>query len=85
MAGNKIFQGTVFLFRIVGINAIMYYAPEILKMVSGSSGSVLFQSTFIGVVFVCTSLLALCLIDRVGCRPMLILVTRLHGWHVDGR
>lgn len=64
--------GLSFFSQIIGINAIMYYAPEILKTVSGSSSVALFQSTFIGIVFVSTTLLALYLIDRVGRRPMLI-------------
>ena len=38
--------------QLTGINVIMYYTPEILRPITGSTENALFQTTFVGVVFI---------------------------------
>ncbi|RPH30349.1 MFS transporter [Buttiauxella warmboldiae] len=52
--------------QLTGINAIMYYAPEILKNVMGSMESALLQTSLLGAVFVAGNALGLWLIDKTG-------------------
>lgn len=52
--------------QLTGINAIMYYAPEILKNVMGSMESALLQTSLLGAVFVLGNALGLYLIDKTG-------------------
>lgn len=57
--------------QLTGINVILYYSPEILKPITGSTESALFQTTFIGVVFIAGNALGMYLIDRVGRLPLM--------------
>lgn len=57
--------------QLTGINAIFYYAPEILKPLAGGTENALFQNMFIGIVSVVGVCVALSLIDRVGRLPLL--------------
>ena len=58
--------------QLVGVNAVIYYTPTILKQTGfGSSASIL-GSVGVGVVNVALTLLALYLIDRVGRRPLVL-------------
>lgn len=55
-----------------GINAIMYYAPEIFKA-AGSGTDVAFQQTVtVGLVNLAFTFVAIWLVDRAGRRPLLI-------------
>lgn len=57
--------------QLTGINVILYYAPEILKPLVGSTENALFQTTFIGVVFIAGNALGMYLIDKVGRLPLM--------------
>ncbi|CAH0537111.1 sugar porter family MFS transporter [Vibrio marisflavi] len=57
--------------QFTGINVIMYYTPEILKPIVGGTENALFQTTFIGVVFILGNALGMYLIDRVGRLPLM--------------
>ena len=57
--------------QLTGINVILYYAPEILKPLVGSTEAALFQTTFIGVVFIVGNGLGMYLIDKVGRLPLM--------------
>lgn len=57
--------------QLTGINVILYYAPEILKPLVGSTEDALFQTTFIGVVFIIGNGLGMYLIDKVGRLPLM--------------
>ncbi len=58
--------------QLVGVNAVIYYTPTILKQSGfGSSASIL-GSVGVGVVNVALTALALVLIDRVGRRPLVL-------------
>ncbi len=57
--------------QLTGINVIMYYTPEILKPIAGGTENALFQTTFVGVVFIMGNALGMYLIDRVGRLPLM--------------
>lgn len=59
--------------QVTGINAVLYYAPEIFKSMGTGTDASLVQTIFIGVVNVLFTILAIWLIDKVG-RKLLLLV-----------
>lgn len=63
--------------QITGINAIIYYAPEIFKSIGFASESAFFQTVLIGSINTLFTFVALWLIDRAGRRTLLI-------WGVSG-
>ncbi len=63
--------------QITGINAIIYYAPEIFKSVGFGTESAMFQTVIIGVVNTIFTFVAIKYIDRVGRRTLLL-------WGVSG-
>ncbi len=63
--------------QITGINAIIYYAPEIFKQVGFGSESALFQTMIIGFVNMLFTVVAIRFIDYWGRRTLLI-------WGVSG-
>lgn len=58
--------------QVTGINAIMYYAPEIFKSTGDASGSALMQTVLVGIINVAFTLVAIRYADRLG-RKMLLL------------
>ena len=63
--------GLAFLQQASGINAIFYYAPEILKEVGlGGYGREL--TAALGLINVLATFIAIWLVDRVGRRPLLL-------------
>lgn len=58
--------------QITGINAIMYYAPEIFKSVGFGTESALLQTVIIGGFNVVFTFVAIWLIDRAGRKVLLI-------------
>lgn len=63
--------------QITGINAIMYYAPEILKGVGFGVDSALMQTVIIGVINTIFTFVAIKYIDKLGRRTLLL-------WGVSG-
>ncbi len=63
--------------QITGINAIIYYAPEIFKSVGFGTDSALFQTVVIGVVNTVFTFVAIKFIDKAGRRKLLL-------WGVSG-
>jgi len=63
--------------QITGINAIIYYAPEIFKSIGFGADSALFQTVLIGVINTLFTFVALWLIDRSGRKTLLV-------WGVSG-
>jgi SP family arabinose:H+ symporter-like MFS transporter len=63
--------------QITGINAIIYYAPEIFKSVGFATGSAFLQTVIIGVVNTLFTFVALWLIDQTGRKVLLL-------WGVSG-
>ncbi|MEO6583114.1 MAG: sugar porter family MFS transporter [Ferruginibacter sp.] len=59
--------------QVTGINAIMYYAPEIFKSTGDASGSALMQTVLVGVINVLFTLVAIKYVDRWGRRTLLLI------------
>jgi sugar porter (SP) family MFS transporter len=64
--------GIAFINQMVGVNAVIYYAPTILKDAGFSSSAAILATTGVGVLNMLVTLCALLLIDRVGRRPLLL-------------
>ncbi|MCK1995355.1 sugar porter family MFS transporter [Peribacillus muralis] len=72
---KPLFIGVViaFLTQWAGINAIMYYAPEIFKQSGASLGSAFLNTVFMGIVVVLFTLLGLWLMDKAGRRKLFLI------------
>ncbi|MFK4133115.1 sugar porter family MFS transporter [Pseudomonas luteola] len=57
--------------QVSGVNVMMYYAPMVLKGVTASTESALFQTIWIGVMQLVGTLIGAWLIDRVGRIPLM--------------
>jgi sugar porter (SP) family MFS transporter len=67
-------MGLFFLQQLSGINAVIYYAPEIFNHAGFDSGKTQVLATIgVGTVNFVTTILAMYLIDRMGRRPVLVL------------
>ncbi len=58
--------------QVTGINAIMYYAPEIFKSTGDATGSALLQTVLVGAINVLFTLVAIRYVDRWGRRTLLL-------------
>ncbi len=67
--GLSIFQ------QVTGINAILYYAPEIFKSFGSSSNSSLLETSFLGVINLLFTIIAIFLVDKKGRKPLLYIGT----------
>jgi len=66
--------GLFFLQQLSGINAVIYYAPEIFAHAGFDGAKTQVLATIgVGVVNVATTVVAMLLIDRLGRRPLLII------------
>jgi SP family arabinose:H+ symporter-like MFS transporter len=63
--------------QITGINAIIYYAPEIFKNIGFGTNSALYQTVIIGTTNTIFTFIAIWLIDKAGRRTLLL-------WGVSG-
>ncbi len=59
--------------QITGINAIIYYAPEIFKSAGFGTDSALLQTVLIGVVNTVFTFVAIGFIDKIGRKKLLLL------------
>jgi MFS family permease len=59
--------------QLVGINAIMYYAPRIFEMTGLAKDGALLQAVSIGATNMIFTLLAIAVIDKIGRRTLLII------------
>lgn len=64
--------GLAVLQQAVGINAVMYYAPEIFKETGAGTNASLIQTIMVGVINLVFTIIALWLIDKVGRRLLLL-------------
>eukprot|EP01111_Echinosteliopsis_oligospora_P011356 TRINITY_DN3733_c0_g1_i4.p1 TRINITY_DN3733_c0_g1~~TRINITY_DN3733_c0_g1_i4.p1 ORF type:complete len:405 (+),score=91.88 TRINITY_DN3733_c0_g1_i4:424-1638(+) len=70
--------GLTSLQQFVGINAVIYYAPEIFKSVGGGTGSSdLISTLIVGLVNVFMTVVSLFLVDRLGRKTLLIIGSSL--------
>lgn len=58
--------------QLDGINAVLYYAPQIFRMAGADRASALSQSVIIGLTNLVMTLVAMALIDRVGRKALLL-------------
>ena len=63
--------------QLVGVNAVIYYTPTILKQTGFGDSAAILGSVGVGVVNVVLTLTALLLIDKVGRRPLVLTGTAL--------
>jgi SP family xylose:H+ symportor-like MFS transporter len=63
--------GLSVLQQLTGINAILYYAPEIFKSLGSSTDVSLLETSTLGVVNLIFTLLAIRLVDKMGRKPLL--------------
>ena len=65
--------------QISGVNAVMYYAPEIFKSAGNTTSSAFAQTIVVGAVNLALTLVALALVDRAGRRPLLLVGTAIQS------
>ncbi len=58
--------------QLSGINALMYYAPQIFRMAGAGSESALFQAVVVGLTNLVFTMAALAIIDNFGRRKLMI-------------
>ncbi len=59
--------------QVTGINVFLYYAPEILKVVAGTTmDTALLQTIVVGAVNLGFTVLAIWTVDRIGRKPLMI-------------
>ncbi|BBH25028.1 arabinose-proton symporter [Paenibacillus baekrokdamisoli] len=64
--------GLAVLQQVTGINAIMYYAPEIFKETGSGTNASLMQTILVGLINFLFTILAVWLIDKVGRKALLL-------------
>ncbi|NOU96866.1 sugar porter family MFS transporter [Paenibacillus sp. LMG 31456] len=67
--------GLAVLQQVTGINAVMYYAPEIFKATGAGTNASLIQTILVGFINFLFTILALWLIDKVGRKVLLLIGT----------
>ncbi|GIP29011.1 arabinose-proton symporter [Paenibacillus sp. J23TS9] len=65
--------GLAILQQVTGINAVMYYAPEIFKQTGAGTNAAFIQTILVGLINFLFTILAIWLIDKVG-RKVLLLI-----------
>lgn len=72
---KALFVGIVLsvLQQFCGINAILYYAPEIFKNLGSSANASLLETSVLGVVNLIFTLLAIKWVDKMGRKPLLLI------------
>jgi SP family xylose:H+ symportor-like MFS transporter len=58
--------------QVVGINAVLYYAPEIFRNMGSSGDTAFLQTVLVGTVNLLATLIAIFTVDRWGRKPLLI-------------
>jgi sugar porter (SP) family MFS transporter len=59
--------------QLDGINAVLYYAPQIFGMAGAGQTSALMQSAILGVTNLVMTIIAMALIDRIGRKALLLI------------
>ena len=62
-----------FLQQVTGINAVLYYAPEIFKNTGSGTQSALLQTVIIGAVNAGFTVVAIWTVDTLGRRPLMLI------------
>lgn len=59
--------------QFVGINVVLYYAPEIFKTMGATTDAALLQQIIVGAVNLSFTVLAIFTVDRFGRRPLMVI------------
>ena len=59
--------------QFVGINVVLYYAPEIFKTMGAATDAALMQQIIVGAVNLSFTVLAIFTVDKFGRRPLMII------------
>ncbi len=59
--------------QFVGINVVLYYAPEIFKNLGSGTDSALLQTIIVGAINLSFTVLAILSVDKIGRKPLLII------------
>jgi len=59
--------------QFVGINVVLYYAPEIFKTISSGTDSALLMTIIVGVVNFLFTIIAIKTVDKYGRKPLMII------------
>ena len=63
--------GLSILQQLTGINAILYYAPEIFKNLGSSTDASLLETSMLGIVNLIFTLVSIYFVDKMGRKPLL--------------
>ena len=58
--------------QFIGINVVLYYAPEIFKTMGAATDTALLQQVIVGAVNLSFTILAILTVDKFGRRPLMI-------------
>lgn len=58
--------------QFIGINVVLYYAPEIFKTMGAATDTALLQQVIVGAVNLTFTILAILTVDKFGRRPLMI-------------
>ncbi len=59
--------------QLVGINVVLYYAPEIFKNMGAGTDTALLQTIIVGVINLSFTVVAIFTVDRIGRKPLQII------------
>src|SRR5688500_10970526 len=59
--------------QLSGINAIIYYAPQIMEQAGLSASNSILYAVIIGVINVAATIVSFRVVDRIGRRPLLLI------------
>lgn len=59
--------------QFIGINVVLYYAPEIFKTMGAATNTALLQQVIVGAVNLSFTILAILTVDKFGRRPLMII------------
>lgn len=62
-----------FLQQVTGINAVLYYAPEIFKNLGARTESALLQTVIVGAVNIGFTIIAIWTVDQLGRKPLMLI------------
>ena len=72
------------LTQVTGINAIMYYAPEIFKAAGAAASAAYNDTIWIGLTNLVFTLISMAVVDRLGRKPLLLIGATCMGLALVG-
>jgi SP family xylose:H+ symportor-like MFS transporter len=59
--------------QFVGINVVLYYAPEVFKEIGSSQDTALLQTIIVGIINLLFTVIAIMTVDKFGRKPLQII------------